>query len=178
LVATHVETGYQWLVGLWEKSDFMDSDWEVPADEVDEIVDEMFLSYDVWRLYGDPPYWDDRLDAWAGKHGDDHVVKWWTNRPKPMSYAVRNFNEAIDGGLVTHDGNEDLANHIANAFRETLLIRDDEDKPLWIIRKERRDSLNKIDAAMAAILSWEARGDCIRKGMPRRKKRSKQLVTF
>ena len=177
LVATHVESGYQWLVGLWERPDY-DEEWEVPADEVDELVDQMFDSYDVWRLYGDPPYWDDRLDAWAGKHGDDHIIKWWTNRPKPMSYAVRNFNEAIDSGLVHHDGNPDLATQVSNAFRQELLIRDDEDRPLWVIRKERRDSLNKIDAAMAAILSWEARGDCIVKGMPRTRKRSKRLVSF
>jgi phage terminase large subunit-like protein len=177
LVATHVETGYQWLAGIWEQPDFLE-EWEVPADEVDDTVDELFASYDVWRLYGDPPYWDDRLDAWAGKHGDDRIIKWWTNRPKPTAYAVRNWNEAIEGGLVTHDGSEDLATQVANAFRETLLIRDDEDRPLWVIRKERRQSTNHIDAAMAAILSWEARGDCIAKGMPRRKIKSKRLVSF
>jgi phage terminase large subunit-like protein len=177
LVATHVSTGYQWLLGLWERPDFME-DWEVPADEVDEAVDEAFLAYDVWRLYGDPPYWDDRMDAWAGKHGDDRIIKWWTNRPKPTSYAVRNFNEAIEGGLVTHENHPDFANHIGNAFREPMLFRDDEDRPLWLIRKERRESQNKIDAAMAAVLSWEARGDCVAKGMPRRKRRSKTLISF
>ena len=178
LVATHVVTGYQWLAGLWEKPDVIDADWEVPSNEVDDLIEEMFETYDVWRLYGDPPYWDDRLDAWAGKYGDDRVVKWWTNRPKPLSYAVRNFNEAIEGGIITHDGNEDLATHVSNAFREELLIRDDQDRALWVIRKERRESVNKIDAAMAAILSWEARGDCIVKGMPRHRKPSKQLITF
>jgi hypothetical protein len=38
-------------------------------------------------------------------------------------------------------------------------------KPLWLIRKERSDSPNKIDLAMAAVLSWEARMDAIAAGV-------------
>jgi hypothetical protein len=37
--------------------------------------------------------------------------------------------------------------------------RDEQGKPLWLIRKERSDSPQKIDLAMAAVLSWEARTD-------------------
>ncbi|NIP95097.1 MAG: hypothetical protein GWO24_17270 [Akkermansiaceae bacterium] len=43
-------------------------------------------------------------------------------------------------------------------------IRDDRGVPLWTIYKEAPDSPHKIDAAMAAILSWEARGDAIASG--------------
>lgn len=178
LVATEVETGHQHIVGVWTRPDYADDDWEVPADDVDAMVDMAFAEWDVWRLYGDPPYWDDRLDAWAGKYGDDRVVKWWTNRPKPTSYSVRNYAEAIVNGEVTHDDSELFESHIGNAYRQEITLRDDEDQPLWLIRKERKDSPNKIDIAMAAILSWEARGDCIMKGSPRRRKRSRKLVSF
>src|SRR5690606_13195350 len=37
LVATHVETGYQWVVGVWE-APLNAQDWQVPADEVDDAV--------------------------------------------------------------------------------------------------------------------------------------------
>ena len=35
---------------------------------------------------------------------------------------------------------------------------------MWTLRKDRKDSLFKIDAAMACCLSWEARNDAIRAG--------------
>ncbi len=35
---------------------------------------------------------------------------------------------------------------------------------MWTIRKDRKDSLFKIDAAMAGCLSWEARNDAIAAG--------------
>ena len=35
---------------------------------------------------------------------------------------------------------------------------------MWLIRKERSDSPKKIDAAIAAVLSWEARRDAIASG--------------
>jgi hypothetical protein len=46
-----------------------------------------------------------------------------------------------------------------------LTLRDEEDKPLWVIQKERPDSPHKIDAAMAACLSWEARCDALASGI-------------
>jgi len=36
---------------------------------------------------------------------------------------------------------------------------------MWVIYKERSDSPFKIDAAMAAILSWEARQDALASGV-------------
>lgn len=162
LVGTEVETGFQFLAGMWEK-DPRDDNWEVPIDEVRQVVESLYERYDVWRLYADPPHWDGLVDDWAGKW-PDKVVAWWTNRNKPMAHAVRHFYEAIAAGEISHDGNPLLASHIGHAKRKDLHIRDDEDRPLWVIQKERPDSLFKIDGAMAAILSWEARGDAIAAG--------------
>jgi hypothetical protein len=44
-------------------------------------------------------------------------------------------------------------------------MKDEEGKVLWLIKKERHDSPNKIDLAMASILSWEARMDAITAGV-------------
>lgn len=43
-------------------------------------------------------------------------------------------------------------------------VRDDNGDPTWVIGKERADSPQKIDAAMAACLSWEAHTDAIAAG--------------
>ena len=54
--------------------------------------------------------------------------------------------------------------HVGNARRQDLTQRDEQGKALWLIRKERPDSPLKIDLAMAAVLSWEARIDAIAAG--------------
>ena len=43
-------------------------------------------------------------------------------------------------------------------------MHDDEGKPLWVMTKERHDSLKKIDCAMAGGLSWQARLDALAVG--------------
>lgn len=163
LVATHVETGYQWMLGAWE-CPYGQDNWEVPTDEVDEAIAAAFQRYNVWRLYADPPYWQAWIAKWHGQFGDDRVVEWWTNRRKAMSYSLEAFDTAIRARDISHNGDETLTRHIGNSHRHDLPQRDDEGKPMWLIRKERSDSPAKIDAAMAAVLSWQARADAIKLG--------------
>jgi phage terminase large subunit-like protein len=164
LIATHVETGYQWVMGAWE-CPFGRDNWQVPVEEVDAAVEAAFKNYEVWRMYADPPYWQSWVSKWAGQHGDDRVNEWWTNRRKQMSYALENFETDVTGGNISHDGNAITERHIANSYRHDLPQRDEETgKTLWLIRKERSDSPDKIDLAMASVLSWEARTDAIAAG--------------
>lgn len=168
LVATHIETGYQWPLGIWECPLNQAADWQVPVDDVDDAVAAAFARYDVWRMYADPPYWQGYIALWSGRHGKDRVVEWWTNRNKPMAYALESFKTAVDTGAIHHDGDEALARHVGNSCRKDMNMRDELGKPLWVIQKERADSPYKIDAAMAAVLSWEARNDAISEGaMPK-----------
>ena len=82
-----------------------------------------------------------------------------------MSYALEAFETAMKSGELSHDGNAVLGRHISNACRLDLPQRDEVGQPLWLIRKERSDSPYKIDLAMAAVLSWEARMDAIAAGV-------------
>ena len=166
LVATEIITGYQWLVGLWEKPQNIRLDnWEVPESEVEEAVAQAFRDYEVWRMYCDPPYWETTVAKWAGLYGEKRVINWWTNRLKPMAYAIKAFNTAIQSGDMEHSGDEGLRRHIGNAYRRELTLKDENGQPLWVIYKERDDSPFKIDAAMAAILSWEAYNDALAAGL-------------
>jgi phage terminase large subunit-like protein len=164
LVGTEVSTGFEWLLGLWEQPENIE-DWEVPAGEVNEAVAQAFGTWQVWRMYADPPYWETQVAEWAGKYGEKRVVEWWTNRVKAIAYAVKGFNSAITSGDLLHSGDAGLTRHIGNAVRRVLNLRDEEGQPLWTIYKERPDSPHKIDAAMAAILSWEARSDALAAGV-------------
>jgi hypothetical protein len=164
LVATHVETGYQWVVGLWECPLNTDN-WQVPVGEVNECVRDTFERYRVWRFYADPPYWQSWIAEWRGEFGEDRVQEWWTNRRKPMSYALEGFGTAIKEGKLRHSGDPRAERHLGNARREDLTWFDEQGKPLWLIRKERPDSPHKMDLAVAAVLSWEARTDAISAGV-------------
>jgi len=164
LVATHIPTGYQFVLGVWECPHGRD-DWEVPQNEVDDAVRAAFENYDVWRMYADPPYWQAWVAKWAGEFGEDRVVEWWTNRRKPMTFALEAFNTSIKAGDISHDGNDRYIKHIGNAHRHDLPMLDEQGKAMWLIRKDRSDSPYKIDLAMAGVLSWEAYNDAITSGV-------------
>lgn len=163
LVGMHIETGYQWVLGVWERP-YNAKDWQVPTAEVDAAVREAFAMYNVLRMYADPPYWQSWIAKWSGELGEEKVIEWWTNRRKPMSYALECFDTAIKERTLSHDGNEALARHIGNAYKRFLNEKDEQGKPLWLIEKERSDSPHKMDLAMCAALANEARNDCIAAG--------------
>lgn len=167
LVGTHLGTGFQWVLGAWEAPARPDEakDWGVPVHEVHAALEAAFDQWRVVRVYADPPYWEETVAAWAGKYGERIVVEWWTHRPRPMAFALRAFRTAQTDGSLTHDGDKLYARHIANAVKRDARVRDDNDKPMWTIQKDRHDSPRKIDAAMAGCLSWEARRDAIAAGL-------------
>ncbi len=164
LVATDIETGFQWVPGVWERPHGQ-KEWQVPAEEVDETIRAIFKTYKVWRLYADPPYWQSWISKWAGEFGTEKVIEWWTNRRKPMSYALESFQTGMQSRSISHDGNEALTRHLGNAYKQDTQMKDEDGKPLWLIQKERADSPHKIDLAMASVLSWEARNDAIAAGV-------------
>ena len=163
LVVTDVETGLTSLIGLWEKP-FGAVEWSVPETDVDAVVAAAFEKWEVWRMYADPWKWESWVALWKGRYGEQCVVGWLTNRLNQMAQAVHGFATAVLEGTISHDGNVDLTRHVGNACRKLLNLRDGEGQRLWVIYKERPDSPNKIDAAMAAVLSRQARTDAIAAG--------------
>jgi hypothetical protein len=166
LVVTDVHSGLQVRYGLWIPEDCPGG--EVPVGEADELVDEMFSKFKVLRLYGDPAQgWDDPIARWAGKYGPKKVAFFFTDSRNLRKTATMcaNYAGAIKGGEVTNTGDEVFARHIGAAQKRELNLVDDEGKPLWVMTKERHDSPNKIDLAMAGGLSWQARLDVIAAGL-------------
>jgi len=178
LIGTHLETGHQWVIDAWEAPVLKKEAerWEVPANEVHAALEAAFDQWRVVRVYADPPYWEETVSAWSGKYGEKIVVEWWTHRPRPMAFALRAFRNAQVDGSLTHDGDKLYARHIANAVKRDARVKDDDDKPMWTIQKDRHDSPRKIDAAMAGCLSWEARLDAITEGLNKPRKRGRIVV--
>lgn len=166
IVVTHVDTGFQVRFRSWAPEDCPGG--EVPVGEVDAAVDEVFATWRVLRFYGDPAQgWDDPLARWAGKHGPKTVAFFYTDSRNLRKTATmcRAYAAAIGAGEVTHDGDDVFARHIGNARKRGLKMNDEDGQPLWVMTKERHDSPNKIDCAMAGGLSWQARLDAIAAGL-------------
>jgi hypothetical protein len=176
IVGTVVATGYQWTVGIWERPSGAPPGYEHPAADVDATMTEAFRRFDVWRAYVDPQYIEHLVDLWQGRWGEKRVLPWLTNKDRPIAWAVRNYAIAIGALDFRHDGDERLVTHVRNARKKKLNVYDDGQPPQQMntITKNRHDSPLKIDAAMAAVLSWECRGDAIAAGAS--KKRSRVIV--
>ena len=172
LMATRVEDGHQFFIGVWEKPEGeLGEDWQVPVYEVDAKVAETFAKFNVVRMYCDPPYWQDSIDKWSAEYGEKVVVQWWTNRNRAMVAALNRYHTAVLQGQMTHDGNEIVTRHMRNA--KVKMTRDG-----VLIRKDRPGSPNKIDLDMAAVLSYEARGDAIEAGLNKVKKKAYRIAGF
>lgn len=172
MVATELETGHQWTLGIFEVPVDAPPDYEHNLEEhgeVDGLLAEAFATWDVWRVYIDPQRIERLVNLWQGRWGDRRVIEWFTNRPRQMAYAVRAHVEAVGSGELTHDGDPTLARHIGNAVRKPVNVKDDDDRQMYVVTKDRPFSPHKIDGAIAALLSWEARGDAIAAGVKGRR---------
>jgi hypothetical protein len=165
LIATDVAGGYQWPLGIWTPGG---PGKEVNVLEVERVLEHAFDTWNVWRVYGDPPYIESWLAKWAGRWGEDVVLKWETARPKAMAYAYRSWKQAMTSGELSHCAAADefcalFTEHVGNAVKRETGFRDDEGF-LWTVEKEAPNSQKKMDSCPAAALSWEARNDALRDG--------------
>lgn len=163
VIATEVASGYQWPLGIW-----IPNGVELELEFVEATLEMAIEVWDVWRVYADPPYIESWVAKWAGRWGKDKIVEWDTRRPKAMAYAIRAWRAGMSSGELTHCAETDefcslFTEHVGNAIRRETGYRDD-DGPLWTVEKEAPNSKKKIDSVPAAVLSWEARLDCIKSG--------------
>lgn len=170
LVACRLEDGQTSLLDLWERPEgAAGRGWEVPAGLVEDAVEDAFTRYRVVRFYADPPYWQTDIAAWARRWGDEVVIGWATNRMRQMSEAVERFRTDAIAGKFKLDGGSALRRHILNAHMVKV-------RAGYWIEKASRNSPDKIDAAVAAILAYEARCDAVDAGLGR--PRSRVPVSF
>lgn len=163
LVGSRVSDGYLFVLGVWQRPGGAAREgWRVPRSEVDARVAEAFRRFKVVRFYCDPPFWQDEVAGWAGEFGDNVVKEWWTNREKPMAAALERLQTAVATAGVRHDGDPTLRRHVLNARKTGV-------RAGYFIQKDRPGSPNKIDAAMAATLAYEARADALAGGEGRRR---------
>jgi hypothetical protein len=167
VVATDVRSGHQWPVVIIERPDGAPDGYEHDLDVADGAVTDLIEGdrYVVWRAYCDDQYIHGLLERWENRFGQKRIVRWHTNRQKPIAWAVRRFEEAIGAGDVSFDADPVFHSHLRNSRKRMLTVLDDRQRQMHTLSKDHIRSPRKIDAAMAAVLSWEARGDAITSGV-------------
>lgn len=161
LIGCRVSDGHLFEVGVWEQPDGPAGvDWQVPVSEVEAAVDGAFRRWAVVAFYADPALWEGVVAGWEARHGKrlkvkstrEHPVEWWMTggRSGLVVRALEQFHSAVVDEELSHDGSFVLTRHVLNARRRP-------GRSGVSIAKEHPDSPRKIDAAVAAVLAWQAR---------------------
>lgn len=150
LVGCRLEDGMLQLLGLWEQPPG-GGEWEVPQGDVEATLAEVMEDYKVVRGYFDPPLWQSEIDAWARDFGESAVMRYHTNRARMMA-ATERFRTDLVSAQVPHVADERLSAHVLNARLRAAR------GGYWLAKAAGEE---KIDAAIAAVLAYEARCDAI-----------------
>ncbi|SDN73601.1 hypothetical protein [Allokutzneria albata] len=173
LIACRIRDGRIFHIRTWEppppSPDGNSPKWMVPHAEVDAAVADAFAAYDVRYMFLDPHLWQDYMGLWAGRY-PKRVVSFDTRSERLMDRAIERFRTALANGELTHDGHEVLDRHARNAAlakgkrkprEDDEAVRTGADHYLRVVKKR---AGHLIDAFVAAILAYAARGQAVEDG--------------
>jgi phage terminase large subunit-like protein len=148
-------------------------DWQVDSLLVDKAMRNAVETYKVEWIFCDPSYWQNLVGHWAldfqerDRQGRDICFEFPPQRKQKMAEAIERFHTAVVlQKEICHDGDKTLGSHISQAVTYEV--------PQGIlIRKDGKNSKRKIDAAIAAVLAYEARGMAIEDGRMKIKRKAR-----
>ena len=149
IVAIDIETGLMEVLYKWEKDPTNDS-WYVDVQEVKDAMDMVFEKYDVKKVYADPSRHQDVVKEWIRKHGKN-IVRDIPPNAKRMVPMGDEFRQDLYNKTIVHNGNKRFTQHVLNAVENQR----------GLPAKEKRNSPNKIDFLVCAILANGARREFI-----------------
>lgn len=167
LVACRLSDGLLHPLKVWEQPDGeAGKSWTVPTAEVDDLVGWAFKQYRVAAFFADVAGWESYIDKWNGEYGAGLTLK--ASPKSPVGFDMRgrlaDFTSAAESflsstidGLLVHTGDGTLTRHVLNARRRPNRFG-------LGIGKEHRESARKVDAAVSAVLAWQARNQAQLRG--------------
>lgn len=158
LIGCRVEDGLLFPIRIDECPDGPEAKlWQVDQEAFDAAVDWAFDTYDVVGFFADPPYWEQRIEAWDREHGEGlqvdngrERIKWRTNVETRMVGALNRVFTAIQSKTAKILADPQLQRHFQNGRVRHRRAGD-------LVFKEAPSSEKKIDGAIAATLAYEAR---------------------
>jgi hypothetical protein len=190
LIGCRVNDGHIFEIGqggsVWEAGDIQSHDltnpnppkrpgcdcwkcWEPPITAIESLISFAFSTYRIVGFYADPGKdWRSHVNAWEAKYGqkvDDakgvkvsaaHPFEWWMTggRAGLVERAIESFEGAVRNKDMSHSGSATLTRHMLNARRRLSHGK-------LALAKEGDYSSKKIDAAVAAVLAYQARLDAL-----------------
>lgn len=160
----------RWTV--WERPEDAPEGWRVPRLEVWAAVRGVFSTFDVGRMFGDPPKWWTEMEEWAeefrlpddGRTSEadrERVLAFDTAQPARMAPACDRYSvdlaesaaAEIPSGF-THDGNPVLTRHVLAMQRQKAYVKaeDPHDGRVRYVFGKGPDGL-KIDVGVASVLA-------------------------
>jgi phage terminase large subunit-like protein len=167
LIGCRVSDGHVFEIKVWEQPQGPAGDeWQVPVIDVDYTVRETFKKYKVVGFFADPARWESYVAQWESDFGktlkvkqtQNHPIEFWMSggRSYLVVRAIEQFQNAVQARELTFQGMA-LSRHVLNARRRVSTSG-------MQIAKEHPESVNKIDAAVAAVLAYQARLQALSKG--------------
>ena len=190
LIGCRVSDGHLFTIAVWEQPanmgrnpDGTPKTWQVNHAAVDKKVHDTFEKYRVVGFYADPAKWEPYVAAWETKYRRRLKVKataknpieWWMvgGEAKKVYKALESFFDGIIEKQLSHASTpaQALTRHMLNARRLSSGSG-------YGIHKEHPQSPKKIDAAVAAVLAYQARLDALAQGVlvPKRKAKIPQRI--
>lgn len=164
LMACRVEDGALFLLGAWNPKS--QPGGKISRRAVDIAVRKAFELYDVVSFRADVKEFESYIDTWEQDYS--RALKTKATPGHWIAYDMRSkskrefpldcesFRTGVEEGIVKHDGNAILKQHVLNA-RERVT-----NDGLVGIGKDSKFSPRKIDAAVTAVLAFSARQQYIK----------------
>lgn len=149
------EDGCSFEIHVWERPPG-DKTWRVPRSEVHAKVAWVFETFNVGRMFCDPPKWYSEIEEWAALYGEEIVVEFPTSQSSRIGPAVDRWLVAIREGSHTHRDDDALRRHVEAAQLEKLRVNADENDGRTLYRLVKSADARKIDAAVADVLAVDA----------------------
>jgi phage terminase large subunit-like protein len=144
VVIQNVDTGCLTVAKVWEP-DPNDPEWVVDRHEVNAVIEKVFETYKVVKLWADPSFYEPDVLEWS---------KRWKRRVEripPTNHRIaplaQQFIADLVSGVVGHDGDRSLERHVLNAVATES----------GSFRKEKKHSPRKVDLLACAVMANGAR---------------------
>lgn len=141
----------QELHGYWVPTDYLDG--KIPRLEVEEALQAVFDRFKVERMLYDPYGWRSEGERWARRWGEKTVLEYPQTTAR-MGPATDAWLHAITEGELPWDGSEEFRRDVLNAYAKRSTRKAQGRK--WPLLTKGPDPTRKIDAAVAAVMSYEA----------------------
>lgn len=158
LVGMRVSDRHLFEIRVWEAPQG-DKGWSPNPVEIDREVRAAFDRYKVVGFYADPSGWQTHVAEWEASFGrklkvkakgNEPIAMWPRGKNSNVAHLTEAFYQAVVNQEISHDGSPSILRHVMNSRRRQSRSGG------YLIYKEYPESPNKIDAAYASMMAFQA----------------------